>query len=117
MATAQVYTASNEQGDAWRRQSLREAHDGQTTYTAQLLSVHGALHLFAVPTRDRLGFRFVVWSSVDDDFYCSAHRMHACECSGAALISLTQRGLLPYMTGDEPGEFEANAQVWRAANS
>jgi len=115
MATAQVYTASNEQGEMWRRQSLRNAYDYQPAGTAQLVSESGPLHLFAIPMSHGMGHHFTVWNSVDDEFYCSCHRMHACEHSGAALVALMQRGLLPYMTSADPAETEANAQVWREA--
>ncbi len=117
MATATMtYTASNTQGATWRRQSLREAYAAQAAGTAREISEHGSLHLFAVPSESRMAYRFVVWNCQDDEFFCSTHRMHACPCSGAALVSLMQRGLLAYMTSDTPAETEANALVWRAAN-
>jgi hypothetical protein len=106
-----------DQGVAWRREALQLAFDQQVAYTAKELCEHGVLHLFAVPTTSRMAFRFVCWNCQENDFYCSEHAMHACECSGAALQALMQRGLLPRLTSDEPGELEANAQVWRAANS
>lgn len=97
------------------RQSLRAAFDTQVAYTARELYESGIHHLFAVPTHDRLRYRFVSWNCQDDEFYCSEHRMHACACSGAALLAIMQRGLLPYMSSHEPEEVETNARVWRAA--
>jgi hypothetical protein len=121
MATAarvtRAYSASNVQDATWRRRALRAAFDTQVAYTAVERCEQGVNHLFSVPTTKRLGYRFVVWNCQADDFYCSEHHMHACECSGAALQNLMTRGLLPYMSSDEPAETEANARVWREATS
>jgi hypothetical protein len=112
------YTASNKQTATWRRQSLRAAFDTHTAYTAyEQAVVTGCLHAIVVPSRCGGQPERVVWDPVRDEFYCATDHMHACEHSGAAMVHLMARGLLPYMDSHEPAEVEANARVWREANS
>jgi hypothetical protein len=124
MATAVVeqtqvrrYTARNVQNALWRRQSLRAAFEQHTAYTAyEVAEVPHCHHVIRVPSRNDGKPVRVVWDGVKDEFYCNEHAMHTCCHSGAALLLLMARGLLPHMDSSEPGELEANTQVWRQAS-
>jgi hypothetical protein len=118
--SAQVrrYTARNEQNDLWRRQSLRSAYGQHTAGRAyEQAERTDHLHAITVPQDNGKVANIVVWDCQKNEFFCSEHRMHTCECSGAAIIYLIQRGLHAYMDSREPEEVEANAKVWREANS